>query len=99
MVDFPGKAHYDLDDLRQLVEVLRGEGGCPWDREQTHESLRRGLLEEAGELCEAIDEGSPPTCRKSWGTCCCRCCFTPALRPRRAGLPWTTWPTGSAANS
>lgn len=67
MVDYPGKAHYDLDDLRQLVEVLRGEGGCPWDREQTHESLRRGLLEEAGELCEAIDEGSPAHMQEELG--------------------------------
>lgn len=48
MVDFPGKAHYDLDDLRQLVEVLRGEGGCPWDREQTHESLRPGPAGRSG---------------------------------------------------
>jgi len=67
MVDFPGKEHYDLRDLRQLVEVLRGEGGCPWDREQTHESLRRCMLEEAYEACGAIDEGDPLHLREELG--------------------------------
>ncbi len=47
MVDFQCKESYDVYDLKKLVAVLRGEGGCPWDREQTHESIRRNLLEEA----------------------------------------------------
>ena len=55
MINFPSKEKYGPDDLRKLVEVLRGEGGCPWDREQTHASLRRNLLEETAELAEAID--------------------------------------------
>ena len=41
-----------------IVRILRGPGGCPWDREQTHESIRRNFLEEAYEVAEAIDEGS-----------------------------------------
>ena len=56
MVNFPGKPKYNGDDLRQVVEILRGENGCPWDKVQTHESLRRNLLEECDELCEAIDK-------------------------------------------
>ena len=59
MVDFPGKERYDAADLRRVVELLRGEGGCPWDREQTHASIRRNMLEEAAELCEAIDRDDP----------------------------------------
>ena len=50
-----------IERLRQLIEVvdrLRGPGGCPWDREQTHLSLRSTLLEEAYEVLETIDEGS-----------------------------------------
>jgi len=39
------------------MELLRGPGGCPWDREQTHASIRRNLLEEACEAAEAIDSG------------------------------------------
>ena len=37
------------------MELLRGEDGCPWDREQTHESIRRNLIEETYEVIEALD--------------------------------------------
>jgi MazG family protein len=43
--------------LVELVSALRAPGGCPWDREQTHESLKPMMLEEAYEVVEAIDEG------------------------------------------
>ena len=36
MVSFPQKEHYDLADFRQVIEILRHPGGCPWDQEQTH---------------------------------------------------------------
>lgn len=67
MVNFPSKEKYTGDDLRAVVEALRGEGGCPWDREQTHESLRRNLLEETAELCEAIDKGDLALMREELG--------------------------------
>ena len=57
MVDFENKPSYDVNDLKTLMELLRGPGGCPWDTEQTHESIRRNLLEEAYEAAEAIDDG------------------------------------------
>ncbi len=44
-----------FEDLVKIVAILRGPQGCPWDREQTHESIRRHLLEEAYEVLEAID--------------------------------------------
>ena len=56
MVDFENKPGYDLNDLKALMGLLRGPEGCPWDREQTHESIRRNLLEEAYEAAEAIDK-------------------------------------------
>lgn len=46
----------DFDYFREVIATLRGPNGCPWDREQTHESLKRYLIEEAYELFEAIDE-------------------------------------------
>ena len=46
----------DFATLKQIIETLRGPEGCPWDRKQTHASLRKYLLEEAYELIEAIDE-------------------------------------------
>ena len=42
--------------FRQVIATLRSPQGCPWDREQTHESLKKYLIEEAYELLEAIDE-------------------------------------------
>lgn len=46
---------YILDDLVQVMQALRAENGCPWDRVQTHESLRMDMLEEAYEAADAID--------------------------------------------
>ena len=57
MVDFAYKERYDIHDFRRIMEVLRAEDGCPWDRVQTHESIRRNMIEEAYEAVSAIDHG------------------------------------------
>jgi len=49
----------EFQTLLEIVERLRSPGGCPWDREQTHGSLKRNLLEECYEVLEAIDQGDP----------------------------------------
>ena len=67
MVNFEYKSAYDISDFRKIIEVLRSPGGCPWDIEQTHESIRRNLLEEAYEVCEAIDQKSPEHLREELG--------------------------------
>lgn len=46
----------DFHDLINIMDILRSENGCPWDREQTHESLKKYLVEESYEVLEAIDE-------------------------------------------
>ena len=46
---------YDVTPLTDVMDTLLGENGCPWDKEQTHESLRKNLLEESHEVIEAID--------------------------------------------
>lgn len=46
----------NIERLIEIVEILRSENGCMWDREQTHESLRRNMLEEAYEAVDAIDD-------------------------------------------
>ncbi|AGF53948.1 tetrapyrrole methylase family protein/MazG family protein [Clostridium saccharoperbutylacetonicum] len=46
----------DFNDLLDIIEILRGENGCPWDREQTHESLKKSLVEESYEVIDAIDQ-------------------------------------------
>ena len=50
------KENYNFYDLRTIMEILRSEGGCPWDREQTHTSIRNDFLEEAYEAIEGIDK-------------------------------------------
>ncbi|QHS23893.1 nucleoside triphosphate pyrophosphohydrolase [Virgibacillus sp. MSP4-1] len=52
----PELRHHQFNRLREVIAILRGPDGCPWDRKQTHESLRPYLLEEAYEVIEAIDE-------------------------------------------
>ncbi len=57
MVNWTSKKSYNSQDLMELVRVLRHPGGCPWDQEQTHQSIRRNFIEEACEAAEAIDNG------------------------------------------
>ena len=55
MSDTPSRRQAAFEELMATVERLRGPGGCPWDRQQTHASLRTYLLEECYELLEAIE--------------------------------------------
>lgn len=56
-----------LEELVTLVDRLLGPGGCPWDQAQTHESLKRHLLEEAYEVLDAIDSGESDKLREELG--------------------------------
>lgn len=55
MVEFKFKEKYDIDDLIEIMAILRMPGGCPWDAQQTHESIKTGLIEETYEVIEAIN--------------------------------------------
>ena len=46
---------YDFDDFVEIIAALRAPGGCPWDIKQTHQSLKKCLIEESGEVIDAID--------------------------------------------
>ncbi len=61
------KDKYGFEELVTIMEVLRGEGGCPWDREQTHKSIRNDLIEETYEVIEAIDTENPALLREELG--------------------------------
>ena len=61
------KERYFFDDLVSVVELLRGEGGCPWDIEQTHKSIRNDFIEETYEVIEAIDTEDPVLLREELG--------------------------------
>jgi MazG family protein len=56
-----------IDQLLDIIAKLRGPGGCPWDQEQTHASLRAGLLEEAYEVAAAIDARDDANLREELG--------------------------------
>lgn len=61
------RERYTFEDLVVLVEVLRSEQGCPWDREQTHKSIRKDFIEETYEVIEAIDTENPVLMREELG--------------------------------
>jgi tetrapyrrole methylase family protein/MazG family protein len=54
-VNFEFKENYTFNDLVEIVKILRSPGGCPWDMEQNHKSIREDFLEETYEVLEAID--------------------------------------------
>ncbi len=55
MINFVHRDKYDFRDLVSIMKTLRSKDGCPWDREQTHESIRMNFIEETYEVIEAID--------------------------------------------
>ena len=61
------KNKYDLADLEMIMEVLRSEQGCPWDREQDHHNIRSSLIEETYEVIEAIDTESTELLQEELG--------------------------------
>lgn len=56
-----------FESLVEIITILRGENGCPWDREQTHTSLKSTLIEETYETVEAIDSGNPDKLKEELG--------------------------------
>lgn len=67
MIDYKQKETYDFDDLVEIVTLLRAPGGCPWDREQTHQSIRKNFIEEVYEAVEAIDTNDTDLLREELG--------------------------------
>ena len=58
---------YTVADLLEIMKILRAEDGCPWDKEQTHESIRKNLIEETYEVVEAIDNSDDALMREELG--------------------------------
>lgn len=61
------KTEYNVYDLAEIVKILRSENGCPWDKVQTHQSIRNDFLEEVYEVLEAIDYDSEEMLREELG--------------------------------
>lgn len=68
MQDWPDREHYTAEDLLSILRILRDrENGCPWDKVQTHQSIRKNFLEETYEVLEAIDADDPAMLREELG--------------------------------
>ena len=66
-MDFIRKSKYDFNDLVEIMRILRSPDGCPWDRVQTHESIRQNFIEETYEAIEAIDTNDVELMREELG--------------------------------
>ncbi|MDR1629998.1 MAG: nucleoside triphosphate pyrophosphohydrolase [Oscillospiraceae bacterium] len=56
---FEFKEKYQIEDLLHIMSILRSPGGCPWDREQDHQSIKKNFIEETYEVVEAINKDDP----------------------------------------
>ncbi|MBR1483762.1 MAG: nucleoside triphosphate pyrophosphohydrolase [Ruminococcus sp.] len=66
-MEYPKKEKYTFDDLAEIIKILRAPGGCPWDREQTHQSIRSNFIEETYEVIEAIDTDNTDLLKEELG--------------------------------
>ena len=68
MQDWPEREHYTAEDLVRIIRILRDPvSGCPWDKVQTHASIRKNFLEETCEALEALDADDPAMIREELG--------------------------------
>ena len=89
-VELPtAQPHPNLDQLIAVLAHLRAPGGCAWDAEQTHESLTRYLVEEAHELIEAIEHGTPDDVLEELGDVLYQVLFHADIAAARAEHPFT----------
>ncbi|MBR5478686.1 MAG: nucleoside triphosphate pyrophosphohydrolase [Clostridia bacterium] len=84
MIEFAHKERYGFDDLVEIYRILTSPDGCPWDREQTHESVRMNFIEEVYEAVEAIDTGNSDLLREELGDVLMQVVFHAEME-RRAG--------------
>lgn len=67
MVEYQQKDSYSVSDLVEIVRILRGEQGCPWDRQQTHHSIKADFIEETYEVIEAIEKNDSDLLKEELG--------------------------------
>lgn len=86
MVNFQCKSFYGYEDLLEIMALLRAPGGCPWDIQQTHASLRRNLMEESCEAVEAIDRNDPAALCEELGDVLLQVVFHAQLEAEKGGF-------------
>ena len=84
MQDWPEREHYTAEDLIQIIRILRNpEAGCPWDKVQTHQSIRKNFLEETCEALEAIDADDAAMLREELGDVLMQVAFHTVMEEER----------------
>ena len=84
MLDWPEREHYTAEDLIEILRILRDpETGCPWDRVQTHQSIRKNFLEETYEALEALDADDPAMLREELGDVLMQVAFHAVMEEER----------------
>ena len=75
LIDIHREKSYYIEDLLQIMKILRGEGGCPWDAEQDHHSIRNNFIEETYEVADAIDRDDTEALKEELGDVCLQVVF------------------------
>lgn len=89
-MEFTLKEKYDVEDLIRIVEILRDPAeGCPWDKVQTHLSIRKNLLEEAYEAAEALDADDPHMMMEELGDLTMHAIFHAQIERERGRFDFT----------
>lgn len=89
MIDYPAKDRYTADDLVAIVALLRDpKNGCPWDKAQTHASIRMNFLEEAYEAVDAIDLNDPALLREELGDVLMQVAFHAVIESESGRFGW-----------
>ena len=87
MQDWPEREHYTAEDLVQIIRILREPvSGCPWDKVQTHASIRKNFLEETCEALEALDADDPAMIREELGDVLMQVVFHAVMEEERGRL-------------
>lgn len=87
MLDFAPREHYTAEDLVELIQILRDpQQGCPWDKVQTHASIRKNFLEETCEALEAIDADDPAMLREELGDVLMQVVFHTVIEQERGNF-------------
>ena len=82
-VDYTLKDKYNIEDLIDIMKILRAPGGCPWDAEQDHESIKKNFIEETYEVVEAINKSDSELLKEELGDVLLQVVFHAAMEEEK----------------
>ena len=82
-VDYQIKDKYNIEDLLEIMRILRAPGGCPWDAEQNHETIKKNLIEETYEVIEAVNKADTELLKEELGDVLLQVVFHAAMEEEK----------------